>query len=1038
MATREREKMFISKIRRKINTSVCGVKKNVTSIFKKDPKRKFFFGKYYKSCSLKKNRVLVNAQELEENTIELVKGLFAETKGMDYELYLAIERTNASAVKELFEKNELSKIKFVARSSYQYLKILATAEYLLSTQVLPTYFVKKNTQNYLYLWQNEEERVQSFDSYMKNDTGEVQHSLLQSSYLCFCGLENKQEIIDAFCLSSLYTGQIFSTDKDLKASITNVWGLLLKKQVEKFIIEDFSANKNKVKRVIIPKIVNSEKDFETLKRFVKQDDIVQFSKKQFNKNVRNLLSNEYKNVFDFIVIDPVFPRSYGEEIKLKLGNVATKEQVDIRNKTRKYADLVIAEDFIKKIAVLEVGCSINNAKIENIEAEISIKKQSCLEINIAQQEKYEIKQVLLADKKNDIICMRKTTEEEQRNGQITEDFNAWNELLAIKGRYQILADIWDKEEQKSILAAFSSSKIAAAKQENNEPLARVASYLEPMYHEKNAYLCYQNGKEQLMLVICAPERVLHEQIQARLLKMKSGKSTLKISAKLKKVEGMKITDVILRYRSIMSYDIPVSYKVKEQKSHYIITADIDFSKIPLRELYWDLHILVEKQGRVNELFVKFPNQYWKCKFYLTNKDYKAGEGHIIFPYYTVANCLAFLYRASSPYDGYSTKLKDIIASGVYIFAKPFLQKKRIWLVFEKFCTMAQDNGYYFFRYCMENLPEAEKKHIYYVIDKKAPDYDKVKPYEKQVIQFMSLKHCLYMLGAKLYVGSDARSHLYAWRSKTSLIRSKMITRPIFFLQHGVTALKDVAKIFGANGSSAMTYFTTTSKFEQEIAVNKLHYKRENAPITGFTRWDVLEDTSKKDEKLILMMPTWRSWLEEVTDEDFQQSDYYKNYSNLLQDHKLLDILEKYNVKMVFYIHPKFASYQKNFTSVGERIILVPFGSEPLNEIIKKCHMLITDYSSVCWDVYYQKKPVVFYQFDYDKYNVAHGSFIDMETELFGRRATKEAVLLQYVEECIASDFKLLEEDEKKHSYYFEYMDDNNSQRAYEYLREKGY
>lgn len=49
----------------------------------------------------------------------------------------------------------------------------------------------------------------------------------------------------------------------------------------------------------------------------------------------------------------------------------------------------------------------------------------------------------------------------------------------------------------------------------------------------------------------------------------------------------------------------------------------------------------------------------------------------------------------------------------------------------------------------------------------------------------------------------------------------------------------------------------------------------------------------------------------------------------------------------------------------------------------RCRMLITDYSSVCWDVLYQDKPSLFYQFDIDKYNEAHGSYIDMDTELFG-------------------------------------------------------
>lgn len=268
--------------------------------------------------------------------------------------------------------------------------------------------------------------------------------------------------------------------------------------------------------------------------------------------------------------------------------------------------------------------------------------------------------------------------------------------------------------------------------------------------------------------------------------------------------------------------------------------------------------------------------------------------------------------------------------------------------------------------------------------------------------------------------------------------SKIRKRPIFFLQHGVTALKQVAPLFGRKGSSPMTYFATTSQFEQDIVVEFLKYNRNKAPITGFTRWDVLEDKSKDDDKLILIMPTWRSWLEEVSDEDFLASDYYRNYSGILQSEKLSEILKENNTRIIFYIHPKFAGYLKNFKKSGENISLVPFGEKPLNEIMMKCHLLITDYSSVCWDVYYQKKPVIFYQFDVDKYNMAHGSYIDMETELFGRKAANEEELLNEIEECIKSGFALLPQDEKDHHHYFEYIDDKNSERTYEFLKERGY
>jgi len=1044
------KKMLISKIRRKWSQAVQGVRRASVRILSKEPKRKFFYGKYYTSCEVEQGRILIDMQNSPEDMAAAVEALALQPEVQGSEVYLAVSHGSGSeAVRRLAQGKP--GIKVVERSAFRYLKLLATSKYLVFTQAVPSYFIKREGQVYLHLWtghgENSVKSLYAQEECERNGTedvvlltknfGELQHSLLMSSCLCFCNAADQQAVMDAFCLNALYTGDILSASASFVSCAGDMLGFLFTGQSGNLVREGFSENAARERKLLIPKSAGSAEDFETLKRYVQKDDVVQLTKKQWRIYVKAVWSAGCPKAFDCIVVDSFFPRSYMEEIRRKMGSRQAAAQLEARNKQRKYGGIPFSFPAVTDIWLPEVGLSVSNAKITKLQAMFEIREQA-LWLRLQEQEKYEIRRLLLADKRNTIVCMRDVSDRERASGEVTENFRRWAEVLSLRGRYEILGEVWDVQEQKGRLVAFSCEEIIRKKQRDNEPLSRTASYLEPIFGEGLAFLCYQNGKERLALVLCTPNRILHEQMQAKLLRMKSGGSALRVDCRLKKADGICIRDVVFRYRSVISYDIPLHYTVKEDASHFFICIDLDFSSMQLRELYWDLFILIDKYGMENEVLIKFPNQYWKCKFYLTNKEYKAGEGHVAFPYYTVADCLAFLYRSSSPYDGYATKLKDMAASCIYIFARPFLRRRHIWLVFEKFCTMAQDNGYYFFKYCMENLPKEEKKHIYYVIDKNAPEYSKVKQYGRQVLPFMGFRHCLYILGAALYVGSDAKSHLYAWRSKTSFIRSKMLNRPIFFLQHGVTALKDVSKIFGIRGSSAMTYFAATSRFEQEIIINKLHYKKENAPITGFTRWDVLEDTSTEEDKLVLMMPTWRSWLEEVSDEDFQQSDYYRNYANLLQDGTLLKILEKYGARMIFYIHPKFAGYQKNFTGVGERIKLVPFGSMPLNEIIKKCRMLITDYSSVCWDVYYQKKPVIFYQFDYEKYNVAHGSFIDLETELFGRRATDKEVLLKYAEECIASGFQMPEEDLKKHSYYFEYLDRNNSQRTYQYLKEKGY
>lgn len=118
------------------------------------------------------------------------------------------------------------------------------------------------------------------------------------------------------------------------------------------------------------------------------------------------------------------------------------------------------------------------------------------------------------------------------------------------------------------------------------------------------------------------------------------------------------------------------------------------------------------------------------------------------------------------YDGFDVKIKELAAFGVYTLLLPYWKKKRVWLVFEKFCSMAQDNGYYFFKYCMEQLPKEKKQHIYYILDTDSADYDKMKQYGKHVIPFMSFRHILYSLVANLYIASDSKKHFIYMESKT--------------------------------------------------------------------------------------------------------------------------------------------------------------------------------------------------------------------------------------------------------------------------------
>ena len=479
-----------------------------------------------------------------------------------------------------------------------------------------------------------------------------------------------------------------------------------------------------------------------------------------------------------------------------------------------------------------------------------------------------------------------------------------------------------------------------------------------------------------------------------------------------------------------------------KKGRRYIKASFDLSKIDLHRIIWDIFAVYKEGENLYFASIKvdekeIDKKLFSFKNLFAKNDYrlKTDDGiDVFFPYFTTINTIAFMMREKTSFDSRLFKIKEFIAMVIYKLFKKHYRKKKIILTYEKFCNCAQDNGYCFFKHCMEH--NAQKKldaEIYYVIDKKSGDYQRVKKYDKNVIDFLSLKHMIYLLSSRLLVSSDSIPHIYAWRPNCSPIEKFVKQKKLFFLQHGVLALKRVDFLYGRTKPSAASVFVTSSQAEKNIVIKIFGYAPEEVCVTGLARWDELEDKSRNCRE-ILLMPTWRSWLDEIQDSDFVKSDYYKHYMELLHSERLKKILETHDLTLNFYIHPKFKDYIGNFNVDSNRIRIIPYGEEPLNELMMRCKLLITDYSSVCWDVFYMNKPILFYQFDYDMYNSIHGSYINMETELFGDRSLTMDKLLDDLEKSIKMKFKLPYEYKLMREDSYAFIDKNNCSRIVQQIR----
>ena len=519
----------------------------------------------------------------------------------------------------------------------------------------------------------------------------------------------------------------------------------------------------------------------------------------------------------------------------------------------------------------------------------------------------------------------------------------------------------------------------------------------------------------------------------RYLTMRKGKLNLHLVTDSHKY-GYKPEQVVFRFSCKLQeercgYNFEIK-TVKIKKDLQYVDACLDLKNVDLKSLYWDVVVMFvnPETGEGFEAAVFMTRAYRLFTSFLYRGSYKTGNGFFLYPYNTSSKKLAFQFREEGEYDHLGFRVKELTAFAAYYLLKPYWDSRHIQLVYEKFCMMAQDNGYYFFKYCMDHEEEKrQKNHIYYVITKDAPDRKKLDAYQSHLVDFMSIRHMIYMIAAELLVSTDTRNHLYAMRQRGSILKRYLRKKPLVFLQHGVTALKKVDFFYGKGKSGSCNLFVVTSDFEKKIVEDYFGYAEDEIVNSGFARWDVLEDKSEGLRE-ILIMPTWRAWLENVTLEEFKESDYFHNYMALLNSPRFHSFLEKNDLLANFYLHSKFREFIQDFSVESDRIRLIVFGEEPANELMMRCKMLVTDYSSVCWDVFYLDKPVVFFQFDRDKYMEAHGSYLDMDRELFGDCAQDVDGLLTYMERCADDHFVVRPEYEKMQKSFYKYFDDQNSRR----------
>lgn len=369
-----------------------------------------------------------------------------------------------------------------------------------------------------------------------------------------------------------------------------------------------------------------------------------------------------------------------------------------------------------------------------------------------------------------------------------------------------------------------------------------------------------------------------------------------------------------------------------------------------------------------------------------------------------------------------------------------LFRRHLWIVSEMEHT-ARDNGYWFFKYMREKYPD---RSVYYPIRFDSPDYQKVAALGN-VIRHGSFRHHVYTWAAEMDISARTGRGLPAQFMCRQFQMMGLYPFKEVFLQHGV--IKESPPFLLRELNRIDLFIATTDQEAKEIH-DGLHYKWEEIAVTGLARYDQLNEFTV-DPKQILVMPTWRQWLfppfgktpADIADE-VATSNYVQTYCRLLADERLNRFLKENDLRLLFFPHNQMQPFLAAFSGENEHIRIAATEDFDVQTALKESAYLVTDYSSIFFDFGYMKKPMCYFQFDYDEFRSRHypEGYFHYPRDGFGPVVETVDALVDELIRAFEGGFMLAPEYAQRVDATFRYRDSDNCRRtleAIEALAEKG-
>lgn len=361
----------------------------------------------------------------------------------------------------------------------------------------------------------------------------------------------------------------------------------------------------------------------------------------------------------------------------------------------------------------------------------------------------------------------------------------------------------------------------------------------------------------------------------------------------------------------------------------------------------------------------------------------------------------------------------------YMLGYPFMKNKRIWFYMDR-PDESDDNGLALFKYSVKQDDGIDR---YFILNSNNKEFKNISKIG-QILPYKSFKHRYYSLFVENIITSHPDNEIiYPFWGGYPFIAGLLKSNNLF-LQHGI--LKDNISSWLNKSKMNLSLFLVSSPREYDsIFEYPYNYDEDVVQMLGLPRYDTLEN--QKDKKQIILMPSWRRYLDHKSKEFIKEHEFFKKFNSLINNERLIAKAKENNYEIIFRPHPKVYEFIDLFDE--NDYVKIDYDKVKYQTLFNSGSLLITDYSSVAFDFAYLYKPVIYYHYRSDYHFDLEESYFDYEEMGFGEIAKTEDELVDLIIEYIENDCNIKEKYHQRIDEFFLFNDKNNCKRVHEKIKE---